>query len=108
MRRRDYRLTLYLNDDEMEALQIKAQAACMDCNKFLRTLIAGYEPRPAPDERFFKAMDIVREMSDKIDAVAMNADNSVNMIAVMTEARKWRMLQNAIEKEFLRPKRSKD
>lgn len=106
MRRRDYRLTLYLNEEEMEALQQKAQTVCMDCNRFLRTLIAGYEPRPAPDERFFQMMDIMREMADEIDKVAMNADNSVNMIAVMTEARKWRMLQNAIEKEFLRPKRS--
>jgi hypothetical protein len=50
-------------------------------------------------------MDIVRELADKIDAVAMKADNSVDMIAVMTEAKKWRMLQNAIEMEFLRPKR---
>ena len=40
-----------------------------------------------------------------IDAVAMKAENSVDIIAVMTEARKWRMFQNAIEKEFLRPKR---
>ena len=108
MRRRDNRLTLYLTDDEMDMLQRKSQAACMDCNKLLRTLIAGYEPRPAPGEKFYQMMDIVREFSDQIDKVAMNADNSVNMIAVMTEARKWRVLQNAIEKEFLRPKRRED
>ena len=57
------------------------------------------------DEKFFKTMDIVRELADKIDAVAIKTDNSVDMIAVMAEAKKWRMLQNAIEMEFLRPKR---
>ena len=51
-------------------------------------------------------MDIMREFADSIDRVAMKADNSVDMIALMTEAKKWRLLQNAIEKELLRPKRS--
>ena len=51
-------------------------------------------------------MEIIREFADKIDEVAMKTDNSVDMIAVMTEARKWRAFQNAIEKAFLRPKRS--
>ena len=36
----------------------------------------------------------------------MKADNSVDMIAVMAEAKKWRMFQNAIEKQLLRPKGS--
>jgi hypothetical protein len=58
------------------------------------------------DDRFFAAMEIIREFADKIDEVAMKTDNSVDMIAVMTEARKWRAFQNAIEKAFLRPKRS--
>ena len=51
-------------------------------------------------------MDIMREFADSIDRVAMKTDNSVDMIALMTEAKKWRLLQNAIEKELLRPKRS--
>ena len=50
-------------------------------------------------------MDLIREFADRIDAVAMKTENSVDMIAIMTEARKWRMFQNTIEKEFLRPKR---
>ena len=53
-------------------------------------------------------MEIMREFSDKIDSVAMKADNSVDMIAIMSEAKRWRLFQNAIEKEFLRPKRSDD
>ena len=96
---------LRLSDTEFEDLQRKAEAACMTDSAFIRQLIAGYEPRPAPDDRFFAAMDIIREFADKIDEVAMRADTSVDMIAVMNEARKWRAFQNAIEKAFLRPKR---
>ena len=97
-----------LSEAECEDLRRKAEAACMTESAFIRQLIAGYVPVQAPDERFFKMMDIIRDFADKIDAVAMKADNSVDMIAVMAEAKKWRMLQNAIEKEFLRPKRSED
>ena len=51
-------------------------------------------------------MSVPVRQNYKIDEVAMKTDNSVDMIAVMTEARKWRAFQNAIEKAFLRPKRS--
>ena len=48
------------------------------------------------------------ELADKIDAVAMKADNSVDMIALMSEAKKWRLIENALEMEFLRPKRREE
>ena len=95
-----------LSEAECEDLRRKAEAACMTESAFIRQLIAGYVPVQAPDERFFKMMDLIRDFADKIDAVAMKADNSVDMIAVMSEAKKWRLIQNVIEKEFLRPKRS--
>ena len=104
MRKRNCRVTLYLSANEIEMLRRKSRSAGLDNNRYLRELIKGHEPRQAPDERFWKAMDTIREFADKIDEVAMNADNSVNMIAVMTEARKWRIFQNEIEKELLRPK----
>lgn len=97
---------LRLSEAEFDDLQKKAAAACLSDSEFIRQLIAGYVPVTAPDERFYQAMDIVRELADKIDSIAMKSDNSVDMIAMMTEAKKWRMLQNALEKEFLRPKRS--
>ncbi len=95
-----------LSEEEFADLQKKAAAACMSDSEFIRQLIRGYAPIAAPDERFYQVMDIVRELADKIDSVAMKSDNSVDMIALMSEAKKWRMLQNALEKEFLRPKRS--
>ena len=95
---------LRLSDKELSVLQERASAACMSDSAYIRRLIMDMPP-VVIDDRFFAAMQIVREFADKIDEVAMKTDNSVDMIAVMDEARKWRAFQNAIEKAFLRPKR---
>lgn len=97
-----------LSETEAEDLRRKAEAACLTESAFIRQLIAGYVPVQAPDERFYKLMDLISELADKIDAVAMKTDSSVDMIAVMSEAKKWRLIQNAIEMEFLRPKRREE
>ena len=103
--RRDIKKSFWVNAEEDLMIKKKAAAACLSEAEFFRQLAKGYNPVARPDERFWPAMDIIRELADKIDRVAMKADNSVDMIAIMSEAKKWRMLQNAIEKEFLRPKR---
>jgi len=97
-----------LSEAECEDLRRKAEGACMTESAFIRQLIAGYVPVQTPDERFFKFMDLIMELADKIDAVAMKADNSVDMIALMSEAKKWRLIENALEMEFLRPKRREE
>ena len=104
--RRNVMKSLWMSQEELWDLKEKAQAACLTESEFIRQRIAGYTPPQQVDDRFWKAMDIMKEFADSIDRVAMKADNSVDMIALMTEAKKWRLLQNAIEKELLRPKRS--
>ena len=96
---------LRMSDEEFFTLQERAAAACMSDSAYIRRLIMDMPP-VIIDDRFFAAMEIIGEFSDKIDEVAMKADNSVDMIAIMGEARKWRAFQNAIEKAFLRPRRS--
>ena len=106
--RRDIKKSFWVNKEEDREIKMKAQAACLSEAEFFRQRVKGYSPAARPDERFWQAMEIIREFSDKIDSVAMKADNSVDMIAIMSEAKRWRLFQNAIEKEFLRPKRSDD
>lgn len=67
MRERGYRVPVYLTLEEKEDLHKKASAACMDHNRFIRMLIAGYDPRPAPDGRFYEVMDLVRGMGDRLE-----------------------------------------
>ena len=103
--KRIYKKNIWMNQTESDELKAKSQAACLSEAEFIRQLVKGYTPVARPDEKFWRAMEFIREFADKIDEVAVKADNSVDMIALMTEAKKWRMLQNAIEMEFLRPKR---
>jgi len=103
--RRNIKKSLWMSKEEEWDLKQKAQAACLTESEFIRQRIKGYVPPQQIDDRFWNAMELIREFADSIDAVAMKSDNSVDMIAVMDEARKWRLFQNAIEMEFLRPKR---
>lgn len=103
--RRNIKKSFWVNSDEDYEIKMKAQAACLSEAEMFRQLCKGYTPVAMPDERFWQAMDIMRRLAESIDAIAMKTENSVDMIQVMNEARKWRMFQNAIEKEFLRPKR---
>ena len=95
---------IWVNQREADDLREKSEAACLSEAEFIRKLIDGYVPPPVPDERFFQAMDVVDKMSDAVNAMAAKMNNSVDMIALMAEARKWHQLRNLIEKEFLRPK----
>ena len=93
---------LRMSDLEFDTLQERAAAACMSDSAYIRRLIMD-RPPVIVDDRFFKAMGIISEFADKVDELSMKADNSVDMIAVMHEARKWREFRNTIEKAFLRP-----
>ena len=104
--RRNVKKSLWMSQEEEWDLKEKAHAACLTESEFIRQRIAGYTPPRQVDDRFWQAMELMREFANKIDAVAMKTDNSVDMIQVMNEARKWRMFQNALEMEFIRPKRS--
>jgi hypothetical protein len=105
LRKREFRVPVYLTFDEKEDLHRKAQAACMDHNQFIRMLIMGYAPRPAPDDRFYQAMDIVKEMGDKLELIETRARDPEVITMLEAEAEKWHLLQSAIEKSFLTPER---
>ena len=104
--RRDIKKSFWVTREENEEIRRKAQAACLSEAELIRQLVSGYTPAAKPDERFWEVMDLMRGMADNIDMIAMNTDKASEMIMLANEAKKWRMLQNAIEKEFLRPKRS--
>ena len=106
MRKREYRVPVYLTRQEKEELRKKAQAACMEQTRFIRMLIAGYTPRPAPDERFYEFMDLIREMGDKLDNISAHIGDPRLSDAIEHEAEKWHLFQNAIEKRYLVPDRS--
>ncbi len=105
MMRRDIKKSFWVNSEEDRDIKVKSQAAGLTEAEFLRQRVKGYHPVVMPDEVFWKAMESIREFADKINEVAMRADNKADMIAIMAEAMRWRAFQNGIEQEILIPKR---
>ena len=106
--RRNVKKSLWMSKEEEWDLKQKAQAACLTESEFIRQRIAGYTPPQQVDDRFWRAMDLIREFADRIDQIAMESNKSAEALEIMAEAKKWRLFQNAIEMEFLRPKRGDD
>lgn len=108
MRERGYRVPVYLTLEEKEDLHKKASAACMDHNRFIRMLISGYDPRPAPDDRFYEVMDLVRGMGDRLEQLLTVVRDQGSACFLEKEAEKWHLFQQAIEQRYLIPDRRKD
>ena len=64
-----------MSDEEFNTLQERAAAACMSDSAYIRSLIMNKAP-VVVDERFFAAMELIRELADKIDEVAMKTEES--------------------------------
>ena len=56
---------------EAQDLKEKAQGACMAEGRLMRMLIAGYHPPQKPDDDFYKAMNQVAEMAERIESFSL-------------------------------------
>ncbi len=105
MRKRNNRISLYLNDTELERFNRKLKQTGLSRSTYLRQLIAGYGPTPMPDDRFWSYMNRISELADKIDEIAFRMGNSDEIIEVLKETRAWRYLRCEIEKYYIVPKK---
>ena len=105
MRNRNKRLSLYLDEKEMDNFKRKVNSTGLTCNSYIRMLLSGYGPVESPDDKFWDSMEEINELADKIDALALKAGNPEDAIAIMKEANRWRAFRNEIEMSFLRPKK---
>lgn len=109
MRRRPVEKHIRLSVEEADELQRKAQLACLPEGALLRLLLKGYEPKEKPDDRFY---DVMRELSaignniHQLSAKA-NALNFVDAPMLAHEVERWHQFQADVEREFLRPGKSK-
>lgn len=55
-----------LSEKENEKLKKQAENACMTEAHLIRTLISGYHPPAAPDDKFYDDMERITEVSDKL------------------------------------------
>ena len=106
MRKRQRRVQVWLTDEEKMDLEQKVSAACLDESTFIRMLIKGYTLRPAPDEQFYKTMELIRTMGDRLELMESRITDPQVQKLLQEEALKWHAFQHAIEKRYLLPERS--
>ena len=104
--KRTIKKQIWMTRDEAQDLKKKAKAACMTEARLMRMLLAGYMPPAAPDERFFDAMDQLREMGEKVDRLANARDDAEKAAMIKSESERWHRFQADIEKKFLLPERN--
>ena len=105
MRKRNNRISLYLDDKELELFNRKLKQTGLSRSTYLRQLIKGYGPTPMPDDKFWSYMNRISELADKIDEIAFRMGNPDEIIQVLKETKAWRYLRCEIEKYFLVPKK---
>jgi len=103
MRKRQRRVQVWLTNEEKTDLEEKVSAACMDESSFIRMLIT---PRPAPDEQFYKTMELIRTMGDRLQLMESRITDPQVQRLLQEEANKWYAFQHAIEKRYLLPERT--
>ena len=70
-----------------------------------RRTCTGKPRQHAPDDRFYKVMDLMREMGDRLEDIEARARDPQVISLLETEAEKWHMFQSAVEHNFLTPER---
>ena len=79
MRKRSYKLTIWLNDDEHDRLRYYAQRAGCNKSEYLRALIGGFIPKAAPTPDYHKLMKQLRAIGNSMNQIAARA-NSIGFI----------------------------
>ena len=106
MRKRQRRVQVWLTNEEKADLEKKAADACLDESSFVRLLVKGYAPRPAPDDQFYKSMELLKTMGDRLEMMEARISDPQVQRLLQEESVKWHAFQHAIEKRYLLPERT--
>lgn len=106
--KRTIKKQVWLNRDEAEQLRKKSKKACLTEAGLLRFLLRGYEPKAKPDDKFYDAMNEMREMTESIERLTRRLDDRDEIMtnALRDEIERWHRFQAAIEMTFLSPAES--
>lgn len=98
------------NKEENEILKQKAALCCITDSALVRLLILGFQPKPKPDEEFYKALRYLSSISNSLNQLAAKA-NSLNFIDVPRldkEIRALEKLKDDMYEKYLNPDRDTD
>lgn len=70
MRKRLWKLNVYLSLEERQMLRIKAEKTGLTRSELIRSLITGFEPKEKPTEEFYKDIDSIRKVGNILNQIA--------------------------------------
>ena len=73
MRKREIKLSVYLNFDEWKMLTLKAEKVGYNKSALVRNLIEGFEPKEKPSEEFYEDLNSIRKVGNVLNQIARRA-----------------------------------
>lgn len=73
MRKREIKLSVYLNDSEWKMLTLKAEKVGYNKSALVRSLIEGFEPKEKPSEEFYEDLNSIRKVGNVLNQIARRA-----------------------------------
>ncbi len=73
MRKREIKLSVYLNYDEWKMLTLKAEKVGYNKSALVRSLIEGFEPKEKPSEEFYEDLNSIRKVGNVLNQIARRA-----------------------------------
>jgi len=92
MQTRHIKKQTWMNKAEAQSLQRKAKKAGLTEAALIRSLVSGYEPKSAPDDRFFDAMRQISAIGNSMNQIARKA-NALGFIDAPYYKQQAEMLQ---------------
>ncbi len=73
MRKREIKLSVYLNYDEWKMLTLKAEKVGYNKSALVRSLIEGFKPKEKPSEEFYEDLNSIRKVGNILNQIARRA-----------------------------------
>ena len=102
VRRREF----VMFEHEAEDLRNKARQACMSESQLIRLLIAGYQPPPAPDDRFHEDMERLIHAAEELTEAAKTVNLDQGRRDVLEEVGRLRSIREMIMLKYLSGERT--
>lgn len=103
MRKRNKRIQIWINEEELSILQNKSSKCGVDQSTFIRNIILGYNPKEKPDKNFYDTMKVMRGISNNLNQITAKAHSLgyIDEVAYAKECQKWNEFMLDIKTKYL-------
>lgn len=101
MRKRFWKLNVYLNLEERQLLKIKSEKTGLTQSALIRSLITGFEPKEKPPQQFYKDIDLIRKIGNILNQIARR----INYFGYLEDEKYLRNMSKELDTLILNIKR---